>query len=105
MGQTLVGRADRRRTDCPKFVHIFRTDVVWTPVDFLDLSSRDAVDKTLQRLAQAGQLRRIDRGLYDGRGRRARANSSEAALKSPASELNSDIGCFVLPPVPMAGIC
>jgi hypothetical protein len=38
---------------------------VWTPVDFLDLSSRDAVDKTLQRLAQAGQLRRIDRGLYD----------------------------------------
>ena len=38
---------------------------VWTPVDFLDLSSRDAVDKALQRLAQAGQLRRIDRGLYD----------------------------------------
>jgi hypothetical protein len=38
---------------------------VWTPVDFLDLSSRDAVDKTLQRLAQTGQLRRIDRGLYD----------------------------------------
>jgi hypothetical protein len=26
-------------------------DAVWTPVDFLDLSSRDAVDKTLQRLA------------------------------------------------------
>jgi len=38
---------------------------VWTPVDFLDLSSRDAVDKSLQRLAQAGQLRRIYRGLYD----------------------------------------
>jgi hypothetical protein len=38
---------------------------VWTPVDLLDLGSRDAVDKTLQRLAQAGQLRRIGRGLYD----------------------------------------
>jgi len=29
---------------------------VWTPVDFLDLGSRDAVDN---------DLRRIDRGLYD----------------------------------------
>ena len=38
---------------------------VWTPVDFLDLGSRDAVDKALQRLATARQLRRIDRGLYD----------------------------------------
>jgi hypothetical protein len=38
---------------------------VWTPVDFLDLGSRDAVDKALQRLANVAQLRRIDRGLYD----------------------------------------
>jgi hypothetical protein len=38
---------------------------VWTPADFLDLGSRDAVDKALQRLAHAGRLRRIDRGLYD----------------------------------------
>jgi hypothetical protein len=38
---------------------------VWTPTDFLDLGSRDAVDKALQRLTNAGQLRRIDRGLYD----------------------------------------
>lgn len=41
------------------------TGRVWTPVDFLDLGNRDAVDKTLQRLALAGHLRRIDRGLYD----------------------------------------
>ena len=34
---------------------------VWPPVDFLDLSNRDAIDKSLQRLVQAGQLRRIDR--------------------------------------------
>ncbi|MFA5952631.1 MAG: DUF6088 family protein [Hyphomicrobium sp.] len=38
---------------------------VWTPADFLDLGSRDAVDKTLQRLVTGNILRRIDRGLYD----------------------------------------
>jgi Family of unknown function (DUF6088) len=38
---------------------------VWTPDDFAHLASRDLVDKTLQRLAKAGVLRRIDRGLYD----------------------------------------
>ena len=40
-------------------------DAVWTPVDFLDLGSREAVDKTLQRLTFASQIRRLDRGLYD----------------------------------------
>jgi len=38
---------------------------VWTPVDFLDLGNRDAVDKALQRMVLAGDLRRICRGLYD----------------------------------------
>lgn len=38
---------------------------VWTPADFLDLGSRHAVDKALQRLVAADELRRIDRGLYD----------------------------------------
>ena len=38
---------------------------VWTPVDFLDLGSRSAVDKALQRNVAASRLRRIDRGLYD----------------------------------------
>lgn len=33
--------------------------------DFLDLGGRDAVDKTLQRFVKWGELRRIDRGLYD----------------------------------------
>lgn len=40
-------------------------DAVWTPVDFLDLGSREAVDKALQRLTFASQIRRFDRGLYD----------------------------------------
>ena len=38
---------------------------VWTPNDLLDLGSRSAVDKALQRLALANDIRRIDRGLYD----------------------------------------
>lgn len=38
---------------------------VWTPVDFLDLGARAAVDKALQRLVVDGDLRRLDRGLYD----------------------------------------
>jgi hypothetical protein len=40
-------------------------NTVWTPVDFLDLGNRDAIDKTLQRLVNSQSLRRIDRGLYD----------------------------------------
>ena len=39
--------------------------VVWSPNDFLDLGARSAVDKALQRLTDSGDLRRIDRGLYD----------------------------------------
>jgi hypothetical protein len=39
--------------------------IVWTPSDFADLGPRDAVDKAVQRLVTAGELRRIDRGLYD----------------------------------------
>ena len=38
---------------------------VWVPSDFAHLGSRDAIDKTLQRMVQAGDLRRIDRGIYD----------------------------------------
>lgn len=38
---------------------------VWTPNDFLDLGPRTAIDKALQRLVLAGDIRRIDRGIYD----------------------------------------
>lgn len=40
-------------------------DEVWVPSDFADLGNRPAIDKTLQRLVASGDLRRIDRGLYD----------------------------------------
>lgn len=38
---------------------------VFTPNDFLDLGSRDAVDKALSRLASRGEVRRLARGLYE----------------------------------------
>lgn len=38
---------------------------VFTPSDFLDLGSRAAVDQALSRIARAGRLRRVTRGLYD----------------------------------------
>jgi hypothetical protein len=37
----------------------------WTPVDFLDLGPREAVDQVLHRLATSQTIRRIARGLYD----------------------------------------
>ena len=38
---------------------------VWVPADFASLGSRAVIDKTLQRMVARGDLRRIDRGLYD----------------------------------------
>jgi hypothetical protein len=55
---TLKSHVSRRITQA-------QTNMVWTPMDFSDLGSRDAVDKTLQRLVASKELRRIDRGLYD----------------------------------------
>jgi hypothetical protein len=38
---------------------------VFTPSDFLDLAGRGSIDQALSRLAKAGRLRRLARGLYD----------------------------------------
>ena len=38
---------------------------VWTPKDFLDLGSREAVDQALSRLVKVGRLRRVGYGFYD----------------------------------------
>ena len=38
---------------------------VFVPTDFLDLGSREAVDAALGRLAGAGTIRRLGRGVYD----------------------------------------
>ena len=44
-------------------IHADAPRKVWTPGDFIDLASRDAIDKALQRLTKADVLRRIDLGL------------------------------------------
>jgi len=38
---------------------------VFSPVDFVDLGNRNAVDKALSRMAADGSVRRVARGLYD----------------------------------------
>ncbi len=38
---------------------------VFTAQDFIDIASRNAVDQALARLAHAGRIRRLDRGVYD----------------------------------------
>lgn len=55
---------------------------VWTPVDFLDLGGRAAIDKALQRLVADGDLRRIDRGLYD----RPAVNKLTKASAAPSTQ-------------------
>jgi hypothetical protein len=51
----------------------------WTPVDFLDLGPREALDQALHRLTRAKQIRRIARGLYD----KPRVNSLTGKLTNP----------------------
>ncbi|NPD15062.1 hypothetical protein HOY34_07575 [Xinfangfangia sp. D13-10-4-6] len=38
---------------------------IFAPADFLDIASRDSVDKALSQLAEKGLIRRLARGLYD----------------------------------------
>ena len=38
---------------------------VFTPIHFLDLGNRDAIDQGLGRLTKTGTIRRLARGLYD----------------------------------------
>lgn len=55
--KTLPDRLRARIDDAPR--------QVWSPADFADIGARAAVDKALQRMVTSGQLRRIERGLYD----------------------------------------
>lgn len=55
---------DRRRSILDRMKRDKSTRV-WTPNDLLDLETTSAIDKVLQRLVLAGDIRRIDRGLFD----------------------------------------
>jgi hypothetical protein len=52
---------------------------VWTPVDFVDAGSRDAVDQALHRLVKDAAIRRLAHGLYD----RPRLNSLTRQPNTP----------------------
>ncbi len=45
-------------------IHQHGSGGVFTPKDFLDLGSRDAVDQALSRLVRQDQLQRLARGMY-----------------------------------------
>jgi len=71
---------------------------VWTPVDFLDLGPRAAVDKALQRLAAHGDLRRVDRGLYDKprvSGLTGKPNAPDSSAVIDAVARRDQIRCVV----------
>lgn len=38
---------------------------VFSPKDFLEIGSKDAIDQTLSRLAKSGRIRRLGQGIYD----------------------------------------
>ena len=46
-------------------IHAHGRGWVFTPADFIGLGTRDAVDKTLSRLAQTRLIRRLAQGIYD----------------------------------------
>ena len=56
----------KQATDARILYRLRRRDsqVVVTPVDFLDIGTRAAVDQALSRLVRGGLLRRVGRGLY-----------------------------------------
>ncbi len=64
-GRAYRGQALDLRTRILNRMRQRATVSVWAPSDFLDLGSRAAIDKALQRLALSADIRRIDRGLYD----------------------------------------
>lgn len=51
--------------DIARRVRRAKPGTVFTPALFIDVGSRAAIDKALQRLAARGDLRRLSRGLYD----------------------------------------
>ena len=70
--KTLPDRLRARIDDAPR--------QVWTPADFADIGGRAAVDKALQRMVTSGQLRRIQRGLYDKPSQNALTGKSTAPV-------------------------
>ena len=71
---------------------------VFIAKDFLDLGSRDAVDQALSRLAKAGDIQRLGRGLYQYSQMNKRLGISVAPdANEIADALGRQTGCRVTP--------
>ena len=68
---------------------------VHVPRDFLDLGSRDAVDQALSRLARAGVVRRLLRGVYDFPKRHPRLGTLAPNLDDVAKAIARSTGCHI----------
>ena len=64
-GQAMIGKNSSLQSRIYGRITASTPSAVWTIGDFADFGSRDAISKALQRLEAAGNLRRIDPGLYD----------------------------------------
>jgi hypothetical protein len=71
---------------------------VFTPKDFLDIGSRDAIDQALCRLVQSGFIHRVGRGLYHYPRRNDRlALDVPASINDLAHALGRQTGSQVVP--------
>lgn len=75
---------------------------VFTPKLFLDFGTRGSVDMALSRLAQAGDIRRIGRGLYDYPRQHDKLGALSPDLSQVAHALSAQSGDALAPSGAMA---
>lgn len=70
---------------------------VFTPRHFVDLGTRGSIDMALSRLAKAGDIRRLGRGLYDYPRTHAKLGTLSPDTPSLASALSTQSGDKLAP--------
>lgn len=70
---------------------------VFTPKHFIDFGTRGSIDMALSRLAKAGDIRRIDRGLYDYPRQHAKLGALSPDTDNLAEALSAQTGDRLAP--------
>lgn len=70
---------------------------VFTPKHFVDFGTRGSIDMALSRLAKAGLIRRVDRGLYDYPRQHAKLGMLSPDTDSLAAALSTQTGDKLAP--------
>lgn len=70
---------------------------VFTPKHFTDFGTRGSIDMALSRLAKAGNIRRIDRGLYDYPRQHAKLGALSPDTDNLAEALSTQTGDRLAP--------